>query len=305
MTHVSIHPKLTYMLRIFFALVFLFSSSLFASEKLSGVKGWFISAPEALYLHGQGAVFVDAREGIKFSGIPKSIPLGWQEISRKEFPHQGNLIEASEAKELLRKKSLYPDKIVLVFGDTIGGWGEEGRIVWSLRTLGFSKAFIVDGGINSLKKASNSSVPIRPELLSKINSSDSNDKNWSADSKFVLSQLSDKKFAFIDTREEREFLGQTPYGESRGGHLPGAKWIYYKQFLDEDGYLLSESKILAKLYELGISKDKTVISYCTGGVRSGWMTSVLVSLGYNAKNYAGSMWEWSSKGDENHPLVTR
>lgn len=35
------------------------------------------------------------------------------------------------------------------------------------------------------------------------------------------------------------------------------------------------------------------------------MTSVLVSLGYNAKNYAGSMWEWSSKGDENHPLVTR
>ncbi|TGK04620.1 thiosulfate sulfurtransferase [Leptospira selangorensis] len=290
---------------ISFGIVFLISSSLFASEKLSGVRGWFISAPEALYLHSQGALFVDARDGIKVSTFSKSVPLGWQEISQKEFPNQGNLVQASEAKELLRKKGLDTNKIVLVFGDPTGGWGEEGRIVWSLRTLGFSKSFIVDGGINALQKASNSPVPNRPEILSKINVSASENKNWSADSKLIQSELSDKKFAFIDTREEREFLGQTPYGESRGGHLPGAKWIYYKQFLDKDGYLLSESKIVSKLYELGISKDKTVISYCTGGVRSGWMTSVLVSLGYNAKNYAGSMWEWSSKGDQNHPLVTR
>ncbi|TGN03392.1 sulfurtransferase [Leptospira dzoumogneensis] len=290
---------------ISFALVLFVSQSLLASEKLSGVRGWFISAPEALYLHGQGAVFVDAREGIKISSFSKAVPLGWQEISQKEFPNQGNLAQASEAKEVLRKKGLDGSKIVLVFGDPAGGWGEEGRIVWSLRTLGFSKSFIVDGGINALQKASTSPVPKRPEILSQVNSSTSENKGWSADSKLVQSELSDKKFAFIDTREEREFLGQTPYGESRGGHLPGAKWIYYKQFLDKDGYLLGESKILAKLYELGISKDKTVVSYCTGGVRSGWMTSVLVSLGYNAKNYAGSMWEWSSKGDQNHPLVIK
>lgn len=292
-------------LQISFAFVFLISSSLFASEKLSGIKGWFISAPEALYLHQQGAVLVDAREGIKLSTFSKSVPLGWQEISQKEFPNQGNLVQVPQAKELIRKKGLDLDKIILVFGDPIGGWGEEGRIVWSLRTLGFSKSFIVDGGINALQKASNSPIPNHPEILAKVNTSALENKNWSADSKLIQSGLSDKKFAFIDTREEREFLGQTPYGESRGGHLPGAKWIYYKQFLDKEGYLLSESKIVSKLYELGISKDKTVISYCTGGVRSGWMTSVLVSLGYNAKNYAGSMWEWSSKSDQNHPLVTR
>ncbi|EIE02264.1 rhodanese-like protein [Leptospira licerasiae serovar Varillal str. VAR 010] len=292
-------------LQISFAFVFLISSSLFASEKLSGIKGWFISAPEALYLHQQGAVLVDAREGIKLSTFSKSVQLGWQEISQKEFPNQGNLVQVPQAKELIRKKGLDLDKIILVFGDPIGGWGEEGRIVWSLRTLGFSKSFIVDGGINALQKASNSPIPNHPEILAKVNASALENKNWSADSKLIQSGLSDKKFAFIDTREEREFLGQTPYGESRGGHLPGAKWIYYKQFLDKEGYLLSESKIVSKLYELGISKDKTVISYCTGGVRSGWMTSVLVSLGYNAKNYAGSMWEWSSKSDQNHPLVTR
>ncbi|TGL61371.1 sulfurtransferase [Leptospira sarikeiensis] len=294
-------------MKILFSLVLLFfvTQSAFGSERLSGLKGWFISAPEALYLQQNGALLVDAREDIKLTSISKSISLGWQEISKKDFPNQGNLIPVGEAKELLHKKGLDPDKIVLVFGDPAGGWGEEGRIVWSLRTLGFSKAFIVDGGYSALQKASKSQIPNRPELLTKIKSSGNENKNWIVDSKSVQSELSSKKSVFIDTREEREYQGQTPYGESRGGHLPGAKWVYYKQLLDKDGYLLSESKITAKLNELGISKDKKVISYCTGGVRSGWMTSVLVSLGYDAKNYAGSMWEWSSKENQNFPLVAR
>ncbi|TGK01708.1 thiosulfate sulfurtransferase [Leptospira semungkisensis] len=292
----------------FVSLVFIFlvSSSLWATEdRVSGLRGWFLGAPEALYLSKQGAIFVDAREGISLSSFPKSVSLDWQSISRKDSPFQGNLLPKSEAKEVLHKKGLKEDNIILVYGDPVNGWGEEGRIVWSLRSLGFSKSFIVDGGYGAIRKSSGSAIPSRPDLLEKIKS-ESNDKgNLTADVQLVRNKLKDKKSIFIDTREEREFLGETPYGESKGGHLPGAKWLYYKQLLDKNGYLLSDSKILPKLHELGISKDKTVISYCTGGVRSGWMTSVLISLGYDAKNYAGSMWEWTSPKFENHPLVLK
>ncbi len=38
-----------------------------------------------------------------------------------------------------------------------------------------------------------------------------------------LSQnLNNSSFSIIDTREEREFEGSTPYGENRGGHIPKA-----------------------------------------------------------------------------------
>lgn len=286
-----------------FTIVFV-SHSVFAGEtRNAGPRGWFLSAQDALYLTKQGAVLVDAREGITGSSPWKSVSLGWQEISRKDSPYAGNLLPDSEAKAVLSKKGIKPESILLVYGDPSGGWGEEGRIVWSLKTLGFSKSFIVDGGFNALKKASQSSLQERPELLAKIKNLGPEKSKWNVDTNFVQSKLSDKNTVFIDTREEREFLGETPYGESKGGHLPNAKWIYYRHFLDKDGYLLPDSKIQAKLNELGISKEKTVVSYCTGGVRSGWMTSVLASLGYDAKNYAGSMWEWSSQ--VSRPLVVK
>ncbi|EPG64600.1 sulfurtransferase [Leptospira wolffii] len=289
----------------FFFTLLLLSHSLLASEtRISGLKGWFVDASTSLYLSKQGAILIDAREGITLPSLPKSISLGWQEISRKDSPFAGNLLPDSEAKAVLAKKGILPNTVLLVYGDPTGGWGEEGRIVWSLRTLGFSKSFIIDGGYAALKKASNSSVPDRSDILAKIRNSSSEQKKWGVDQNFVSAKLADKNTVFIDTREEREYLGETPYGESKGGHLPKAKWIYYRNFLDKEGFLLPDSKILAKLHELGISKDKTVVSYCTGGVRSGWMTSVLASLGYDAKNYAGSMWEWTSPKFDN-PLVLK
>lgn len=103
----------------------------------------------------------------------------------------------------------------------------------------------------------------------------------------------------IDTREPREFAGATPYGEQRGGHIPGAISLHYKELLDAEGKLLPRSRILALLRDRHIPSNAVIVSYCTGGVRSGWLTSVLVDLGFQAQNYAGSMWEWSA-GSANH-----
>ena len=44
--------------------------------------------------------------------------------------------------------------------------------------------------------------------------------------------------ALLDVREPREYAGETPYGESRGGHVPGAKHLFYKALLESDGKVL-------------------------------------------------------------------
>ena len=72
----------------------------------------------------------------------------------------------------------------------------------------------------------------------------------------------------IDTRERREFDGETPYGERRGGHLPGAVHLHYRDLLDSEGQLLGRDEVRKRLVALGVSQDRQTVVYCTGGVRS-------------------------------------
>ncbi len=43
------------------------------------------------------------------------------------------------------------------------------------------------------------------------------------------------------------------------------------------------------LEETGITQDTQIVVYCTGGICSGWVVSVLVTPGYDEKNYVGSI----------------
>ena len=95
-------------------------------------------------------------------------------------------------------------------------------------------------------------------------------------------------------REQREYAGETPYGESRGGHVPGAKHLFYRALLKSDGKVLPGDQIKRKLSEIGVREDDEVVSYCTGGVRAAFVTVLLNDAGIAARNYAGSMWEWSA-----------
>jgi thiosulfate/3-mercaptopyruvate sulfurtransferase len=110
----------------------------------------------------------------------------------------------------------------------------------------------------------------------------------------------------IDTRSPGEFAGATPYGEQRGGHIPGAVHFYFKDLMDAKGYLLPRDQIISQLNRLGINYDTPIATYCTGGVRSAFFVSVLADLGFtNIKNYAGSMWEWSAATASSYPLQSK
>ncbi len=115
--------------------------------------------------------------------------------------------------------------------------------------------------------------------------------------------LGDENLVIIDAREPREYAGKTPYGEKRGGHIPGAVHLYYKQLMDKQGKLLSRGEIVAILQQKGVLQSTQIVSYCSGGIRSAWLTCVLTNVGFCAKNYAGSMWEWSASPADSYPLT--
>jgi thiosulfate/3-mercaptopyruvate sulfurtransferase len=276
------------------------------SEQLS--SQWIVSPVEAKYLIEQGAIVLDGRaRNVQVRGMVQgAIAVTWQQFSEPKLPDRGHLLrDKTLLNQRLRAVGIFMHQPVVVIGDPLNGWGEEGRIVWMLRTLGHNQAVFVDGGYPALAKMG---LPITRQVTRKAampgDFTLQRKSDWDITREELRSVFDKGILTIIDAREPREFRGATPYGEKRGGHIPGAISLHYQELLDGEGKLLSREKILALLRDRNISPDAMIVSYCTGGVRSGWLTAVLADLGFRTKNYAGSMWEWSSSPSDHFPLIS-
>ena len=271
------------------------------------VSQWVVSPAEAKALIEQGAVVLDARDvGAQRQGrLQGAIAVQWEAFSETVDPHQGNLLtDDALLSEKLQAIGVSAQRPVVVVGDPQRGWGQEGRVVWMLRTLGQSQSVMVDGGFTALKQAG---LPLSREVKTVAPTPGDfvvqRTDQWTLHQDDLRQAIATNRLVILDTRERREFEGAVPYGERRGGHLPGAIHLHYRELLDAEGRLRPESERLALLQEHGIPRDAAILAYCTGGVRSAWLTAVLVDMGLDAKNYPGSMWEWSAGSRDRNPLV--
>ncbi|NQE36635.1 sulfurtransferase [Microcoleus asticus] len=268
-------------------------------------NNWIVNADLGKQLLEQKATLLDARVPILkwFCRLPPAIPVTWQEFSRSDFPHKGKIIENNTVlTQKLQAIGICQDKPVIVVADSVKGWGEDGRIVWMLRTLGHEKAVFVDGGYRALIKAGINRIKAANNPPKTGDFVISRRSTWEIQRDELKAILGNDNLAVIDARERREYAGKTPYGEQRGGHIRGAVHLYYKQLMDKQGQLLSRGEIVAILQQKGVSQSTQIVSYCSGGIRSAWLTCALTDVGFCAKNYAGSMWEWSASPADSYPL---
>ena len=162
-----------------------------------------------------------------------------------------------------------------------------------LQGAGYKDIKLLDGGI-SYWKAQGGEITNdikKPEAVDvKV---DNLDKLKTIDTPTLEKELNDVQI--IDTREKDEFDGAVKYGEKRGGHIPGAINIPFSTLFNDNGTLKSNDAIEKILTDAGITKDKKTVSYCTAGIRSGYMTVLLEMLGYsNAVNYDDSFYGWAA-----------
>jgi len=277
----------------------------------AGQGGWIVSADRARALHTAGATFLDTRSGeaYKAGHLSGARHAPWQRFSQAQSPNRGRLLaDDQDLTTLLRQAGVHTSRPVVVIGDTINGWGEDGRMVWMLRTLGHPDAALLDGGHHALTEAGlpvDQKIPPTGQGDFTVKRTGAWDVQKEALQKIVLANVANTNPAVVlaDTRELREFNGAVPYGEARSGHLPGAVHLHYATLLNTVGKLRPRDTLLQRLAQRGITPDKEVIAYCTGGVRSGWFVVLLADLGFSrVRNYAGSMWEWSAGPADQYPL---
>lgn len=264
------------------------------------VRSLFVGPDE---LGEMDAVLLDARDVLGYRGghIPGAVHVPWTDYVDGLL--NGRLTDDTAAmQKALREAGVRADKPVVVYADWNEGWGEEGRLFWMLEYLGHPQVHVLAGGMprwRAVKGTSQTMAPdvtvgdftvsVRPELRATTPQVLEVVKGEHADA------------LVLDTRARGEFDGATPYGADRGGHIPGARHFYWKDAFQPSGQLKPREELLEQLTALGVTPRTRVVSYCTGGVRSGFMYLVLRWLGHaHAQNYDGSWWEWA--GDESLPV---
>jgi thiosulfate/3-mercaptopyruvate sulfurtransferase len=92
--------------------------------------------------------------------------------------------------------------------------------------------------------------------------------------------------AVLDVRRPTEFDGTLgSWCDPRQGHIPGAVNVPVEELT-----ALEEAQLRERV---GLPEGAEVVVYCHSGARSAIAAQVLRSLGYEARNYAGSWHEWS------------
>ncbi len=259
-----------------------------------------ITVQELKSLPKNQRVLIDTRPSWKYllGHIPGAINLSdWKDFTVQSggVPGQINQDKKFIVQEL-RSLGIDPQKTIIIYGDLTDKWRTAGRFFWMFEFYGFKRTALLKGGILHWKKAGfaiERGLGEDPQPSAWKDSDIKFDREVMADQNWIVPKLNSKDIAIIDNREKHEFDGATPYGSPRGGHIPGALHIDWREFFEKDGTLKPRKTLGSLLSARGIEARQEIVVYCTGGVRSAMAYFVFRYLGYKVRNYDGSWWDWS------------
>jgi thiosulfate/3-mercaptopyruvate sulfurtransferase len=251
-----------------------------------------------LAAHGKDASMVVLHVGVDRKAydaghIPGARFLALSDVSvtRNGVPNQ--VPAPGDLKKALEKVGVGDESFVVAYGD---GPLLATHVYFELDYIGHGRHTILDGGLEKWKtekravsvvaaevKPATLTVKLHPELL--------------IDLATMQEIVAEKKILVIDGRAADQFSGATPGdGIKRGGHIPGAKNVFWLQALVSRGNLaLKSAADIRAMYEAaGAKTGKEVVVYCRTGPIAKHQYFTLKLAGFRPLMYDGSFMEWSN-----------
>jgi len=179
---------------------------------------------------------------------------------------------------------------VILYGDQLGLFAA--RAYFTLDYLGAgNRAALMDGGMEKWKRENRPLAKEAPPVMPAKFSAKPNPKVLADFAKVREVSRSLARPAYAETT----LIDARPEADFGNGHIPGAVSIFWHKNLEsvEDPSLKPPFE-LRKLYEeIGITRDRPVISYCRSGVQSSYTYFILKWLGYDVAMYDGSYQQWT------------
>jgi thiosulfate/3-mercaptopyruvate sulfurtransferase len=178
------------------------------------------------------------------------------------------------------------------------------RFWWMLRSLGFDRAAVLDGGFDKWKAEGRptESGPARgypPSTFKAVPR-----PGFFVDKRAVLAATKDSGTVIVNALGPQFHKGLEPSRYGRPGRVPGSVNVPAAMLVNaaEKGFTtLADAE--AKFAARGVTRDKRVICYCGGGISATIDLFLLHQLGHDTLTlYDGSMGEWAK--DPSLPIET-
>ena len=173
----------------------------------------------------------------------------------------------------------------VVLYDDKGGH-EAARILWILHYFGHQKVSVLDGGFPRWQEEGRHITQQTRQVKREYFPIDLMPRRL-ATAEWILDHMNDPDLVIIDVRLPEKYV------ES---HIPGAINIPWKETNLNPDETWKKPEELRKLYEsFGVTKDKTIVTYCQGGNHNAHTYLTLKALGYpQVRSYDRAWPEWGS-----------
>ncbi|GAA0297847.1 3-mercaptopyruvate sulfurtransferase [Rhodovulum strictum] len=246
------------------------------------------------YLPGAGR---DPRAEYEAAHIPGARFFDIDEIAdlRSDLPHMAPPVEKFIAR--MRAMGVGDGHQVVIYDGA--GIFSAPRVWWTFRLMGKSDVAVLDGGLPKWR-AEGHPVEDMPPVLRDRHMTVQRQAHLIKDVTQVAaaSKLGDSEI--LDARSPGRFAGTDPEPRPglRGGHIPGARNIFFQTLLNPDGTMKSPDDLRAVLAAAGVDLGKPAITSCGTGVTAAVINLALERIGHRDHAlYDGSWTEWGMYGD--------
>ena len=175
---------------------------------------------------------------------------------KKQAFEENGFHDAEAWAALIGSPGISRDSRVVVYSDRLT---DASRVWWTLKYVGVKSAAILNGGWQvwiAEERPIDQAIPdvtateFEPQFQSaRLMEIDELKEN-----------LESRVVTLVDTRSEAEFTGQEVRGP-RGGHIPGAIHLEWKELLQEDGRFKTVKELHTLFKQHGIEPDHTACTY--------------------------------------------
>jgi thiosulfate/3-mercaptopyruvate sulfurtransferase len=167
------------------------------------------------------------------------------------------------------------------------------RVWWMLRSLGV-EASVLDGGFDKWKAEGRPIETGAPKGYPATTFRAAPQPGFFVDKNTVLSRIGDASTVTVNALGAQFHRGVEPSRYGRPGRVPGSVNVPAASLVNADKTLVAPAEAGAKFGAQGVTRDKTVICYCGGGISATIDLFLLTQLGYdNLTLYDASMGEWA------------
>jgi thiosulfate/3-mercaptopyruvate sulfurtransferase len=244
----------------------------------------------------------DARNDYLAGHLPSAVHCNWSTDLSAPTPASGHprwmLQGPEEFAKTMARLGIGNDTMVVGY-DAEGGH-HAARLWLALRRYGHDRMAVMEGGIQKwiaegrpIEKGGSTAKPARfvPRPREGVIASKED----------VHSAVKTGDPWLLDVRRDSEFTGEEKRA-ARGGHIPGAVNVLWKDALNDD-WTLKDPDLLEEMYaNAGFGAETSAVTYCQAGVRAAFTHLVLTALGHDdVRTYDGSWEEWGN--DPTLPII--